>query len=269
MIYTHNGVFHADDVFAVALLKVVCLGRQLVVRTRELPSSGGIANTVGIGDWVVDVGMVYDPDRGRFDHHQADAPVRENGIKYSAFGQIAEFFWGKEAWYSYLLPFIQGIDARDNGQQELASSLKLPDSGAWVGLFNPMYGTEESFDAQFDRAVEIASAILYRAVGTAQAAYSAESAVRRAVEGAKSGVCILDKAAPWGEVVKQANADGLGIRRMVYPNTTAGQWNVQQVPGSDRLPDEVEQVNGVVFVHPGRFLAVFKSQDAAVEAALL
>ena len=262
MIYTHSGVFHADDVFAVAAIAATAPDRHKVVRTRDLPP------TVEVGDWIVDVGMEFDPQRKRFDHHQPDAPVRENGIKYSAFGQLAEYFWGEEEWYSYFLPFVMGIDARDNGQQELASSLKLADSGAWVGLYNPLYGSEEDFDTQFDEAVVLAIRMLVRAIGMAIASYSAEKEVRFAIASAKSGVCVLEKPAPWGAMIKQANAEGRGIRRVVYPNTTAGQWNVQQVPGSDRLPDSVEKVNGVVFVHPGRFMAVFKSKDAAIEAAM-
>lgn len=262
MIYTHSGVFHADDVFAVAAIAATSPERHEIVRTRDLPS------TVEVEDWIIDVGMEYDPKRKRFDHHQPDAPVRENGIKYSAFGQIAEYFWGKESWYPYFLPFVMGIDARDNGQQELAASLKLADNGAWVGLYNPLYGSEEDFNTQFDEAVVLAMRMLVRAIGMAIASYSAEKEVRFAIESAKSGICVLERPAPWGAMVKQANAEGRGIRRMVYPNTTAGQWNVQQVPGADRLPETVDKVNGVVFVHPGRFMAVFKSKDAAIEAAM-
>ena len=38
-------------------------------------------------DIVIDVGGQYDPDAGRFDHHQrGGAGERENGIPYSSFG---------------------------------------------------------------------------------------------------------------------------------------------------------------------------------------
>jgi len=76
-IATHNGNFHADDVFSVAALKCIYPSIKLI-RTRDL-------ELIGQADIVLDVGGVYDPDAGRFDHHQrGGAGERENGIPYSS-----------------------------------------------------------------------------------------------------------------------------------------------------------------------------------------
>ena len=32
--------------------------------------------------------LIYDIGRGKYDHHQEDAELRENGIKYSSFGLL-------------------------------------------------------------------------------------------------------------------------------------------------------------------------------------
>ena len=64
-IITHSGSFHADEVFAVATLKLM-LGKDFeieVIRSRDKSDWDS-------GDYVVDVGGVYDPSRQRFDHHQ-------------------------------------------------------------------------------------------------------------------------------------------------------------------------------------------------------
>ena len=65
---THAGVFHAGDVFSTALLKIlfpdIIISR--VFKAPETPSPNEI---------------VYDIGFGRFDHHQKDAEMRENGIK--------------------------------------------------------------------------------------------------------------------------------------------------------------------------------------------
>ena len=80
-IATHNGNFHADDVFSIAALKNIFPAFNLV-RTRDL-------EVIGKADVVIDVGGIYDPETGRFDHHQrGGAGERENGIPYSSFGLV-------------------------------------------------------------------------------------------------------------------------------------------------------------------------------------
>jgi uncharacterized UPF0160 family protein len=62
LIATHSGSFHADDVFGVAVLAAVFPDHR-IVRSRE-------PDVLAPADFVVDVGGVWDPERGRFDHHQ-------------------------------------------------------------------------------------------------------------------------------------------------------------------------------------------------------
>jgi len=58
---THSGEFHADDVFAVAILKLV-FGDINIVRSRD-------KTKIAEADIVVDVGEIYDKNENRFDHH--------------------------------------------------------------------------------------------------------------------------------------------------------------------------------------------------------
>src|ERR1700743_3805913 len=77
---THSEDFHTDDVFATALLLELFPDAE-VIRSRD-------EAVIATGDIVYDVGKVYDPALGRFDHHQAQAGKRENGIIYSSFGLL-------------------------------------------------------------------------------------------------------------------------------------------------------------------------------------
>lgn len=61
-IVTHSGIFHADDVFGVAVLQIVFPSNTLV-RSRD-PA------VIADADFAVDVGGVWDTATGRFDHHQ-------------------------------------------------------------------------------------------------------------------------------------------------------------------------------------------------------
>ncbi|MDO8564969.1 MAG: MYG1 family protein, partial [bacterium] len=62
-IVTHEGKFHADDVFAVATLLLALQDEAEVRRTRD-------EEDVASADIAVDVGGIYDAEKNRFDHHQ-------------------------------------------------------------------------------------------------------------------------------------------------------------------------------------------------------
>ncbi|HVL74646.1 MAG TPA: MYG1 family protein [Noviherbaspirillum sp.] len=81
IIATHSGKFHADDVWAVAVLDIVFPGCELI-RTRD-PA------LIERADFAVDVGGVWDPAAGRFDHHQKgfDA-ARASGVVYASAGLV-------------------------------------------------------------------------------------------------------------------------------------------------------------------------------------
>jgi len=76
---THNSTMHADEVFATAFLDLY-LGNVNVYRTNKVTRNDC---------------LVYDIGRGEFDHHQEDAKVRKNGIKYSSIGLLWKKY-GKE-----------------------------------------------------------------------------------------------------------------------------------------------------------------------------
>lgn len=61
-IVTHNGNFHADDVFSIAALKSIFTSIKLI-RTRDV-------ELIAKADIVVDVGGEHDAETDRFDHHQ-------------------------------------------------------------------------------------------------------------------------------------------------------------------------------------------------------
>ena len=64
LIATHDGSFHADEVFAIAALGL--LGEPLeVMRTRD-------RDALARADLRVDVGFRHDPSTGDFDHHQRE-----------------------------------------------------------------------------------------------------------------------------------------------------------------------------------------------------
>lgn len=91
VLVTHSSNFHADDICATATIKTF-LGLVFPkVKIKVIRSID--PKDWAKGDFVYDIGMIYDPKTLRFDHHQeGGAGMYENGIKYSSFGLIWKHF---------------------------------------------------------------------------------------------------------------------------------------------------------------------------------
>lgn len=278
-IVTHNGNFHADDVFSIATLKAIFPSFKLI-RTRDL-------DIINDADLVIDVGGIYDPELGRFDHHQrGGAGQRENGIPYSSFGLI---------WQKYGLELCGGdqdlaasidaglvstIDAIDCGHVEgVATGISLSQT---ISMFNPTWQEEGDFDACFDQAVEFASRILARFIASASGGLNAKAIVAKAIENADDPrVIVLEKYIPWKRTVHALSNDAL---YMVYPSQT-GQWRIQTVPVepgsfedkkslpkpwaglSDKALQEVTGIDDAMFCHNGLFIAGSESFESTMKMA--
>ena len=113
-VVVHNGNFHPDDVFCVALLSVVYDGNIKVLRTRD-------ENLFSKADYILDVGGEYNPDKNRFDHHQpGGAGIRDNKIPYSTFGVLWKKYGEKVCGSKEVADIldkklVQVVDADDNG----------------------------------------------------------------------------------------------------------------------------------------------------------
>tara|TARA_R110001583_G_scaffold41891_1_gene133127 strand:- start:21817 stop:22683 length:867 start_codon:yes stop_codon:yes gene_type:complete len=278
-IATHNGNFHADDVFSIAALKTIFPSFKLV-RTRDLA-------VIGKADIVIDVGGEYDAEAGRFDHHQrGGAGGRENGIPYSSFGLI---------WQKYGLQICQGsqeianavdaglvstIDAIDCGHVEgVSQGISLSQT---ISMFNPTWQEDSHFDTCFDEAVAFASRVLTRFIASANGGISAKAIVAKAINDAEDPrVIVLEKYTPWKRTVHALSEEALYV---VYPSQT-GQWRIQTVPVepgsfedrkslpkpwaglSDKALQEVTGIDDAMFCHNGLFIAGAESFESTMKMA--
>ncbi|MBU2870587.1 MYG1 family protein [Colwellia sp. E2M01] len=280
-IATHNGNFHADDVFSIAALKAIFPSFTLV-RTRNL-------DIISKADIVIDVGGEYDAEAGRFDHHQrGGAGARENGIPYSSFGLVWKKYGldickgNQEVANSLDSGLVSTIDAIDCGHVEgVAQGISLSQT---ISMFNPTWQEDSKFDSCFDEAVEFASRVLTRFIASASGGISAKAIVAKAIENAADPrVIVLEKYTPWKRTVHALSTEAL---YMVYPSET-GQWRIQTVPvepGSfeDRKPlptpwaglsdQELKDVTGIddaMFCHNGLFIAGAESFESTMKMAAM
>ena len=127
--FTHAGKFHADDVFATALLQIL---RPDIKITRGFTVPDDFD------------GIVYDIGFGMFDHHQEPREYRANGVPYAAFGLLWRVLGpglvGERQARLIDENFIQPLDLNDNtGEQN-----SLCDA---IGFFNPVWDSKEDQDA--------------------------------------------------------------------------------------------------------------------------
>ncbi len=283
----HNGLFHADDVFAVATLKLVDKADE-VVRTRDPKLLADCALQV-------DVGRTYDPTTGNFDHHQeGGAGERANGLRYASFGLIwkqygAEAAGSAEAAQYVDEHFVQFIDADDNGQTPFSSSLPnvpLPLIAQSIGAFNPTWiepGEEADFEVAFNEAVDIAIRLLKREIQEAHSFLQAVEHIRQALQQSSDELLVLDKFIPWQEyVTNQApkvlfaifpRADGTWALQAAR-KSLGGFENRRDLPAhwAGNVDAELAAITGVpdaIFCHNGRFLAVAKSRAGVMKLAEL
>ena len=281
---THPGNFHADDVFAVAVLGLVH-GPLEVVRTRDEAA-------VAAADVRVDIGWRSDPAAGDFDHHQrGGAGERANGIRYACFGLVWRAFgarWRAGRAEAIDERLVQGVDANDTGQK-ISTALdrghppdvgQRRDRGHERGLGRGADAADE--DARFGEAVALATRhprarAARRRAPTGGRCRWCEAAIGRSGD---PRIVELDRKLPWHETVVTTAPEALYV---IYPKSDG--WGMQAVPDElgefenrKDLPaewaglsgEELAAVTGVadaVFAHSKRFYASAGSREGILALA--
>jgi uncharacterized UPF0160 family protein len=286
-VVTHSGTFHADDVFASAILRAA-IGEFDLIRTRDQA-------LIAAADIVFDVGGIYDPDRKRYDHHMRDLPRRQDGIPYSSVGLIWRDY-GRAAlprfvsdieerafdavWQDVDAGIILSIDLADNGIATASPShLAL-----LIEAFNPTWDSTQTYDAAFEEAVELAHGILQRACRQAYAEEKAVTFVLAAAQKAKDPrIIVLERKLPWEKAVFERGLTDLLF--VIYPNENSTSWYCRTIPPEPSsfgqrlaLPESwrglqeeaFSMAAGIadgVFCHPSGFICGARSQASAIRLA--
>ena len=282
---THPGNFHADDVFAVAVLGLAA-GPLEIVRTRD-------ADALAAADARVDVGGRSDPATGDFDHHQkGGAGERPNGVRYASFGLVWKHYGARlagspEAAASIDERLVQGVDANDTGQelsQPLIGDVRPMTISGVIGAMNPAWDeplTEAEEDERFAEAVALATGILERMIAGAAGFQRARRLVLDAIASASDPRIVeLPSNLPWRETVVANSAEALFV---MYPKSDG--WGLQAVPevagafaNRRSFPEawrglsgaELCEATGVadaIFCHTAGFYASAGSREGVVELA--
>jgi len=259
LIATHNGTFHADDVFGVGVLMGVFPHHQLL-RTRQ-------QTAIDAADFAVDVGGTWVPERGRFDHHQRGfdgaRPAQavstaggeaQPGVGYASAGLV----WSVHgAAYVRALAqarglvidegavastvasidhaLVQYLDMVDTGQAEVAPGLFGLSS--LVAQLNTNWLEEQGLDpaakaqlqdSRFVQAVATVRQFLDQAIVKKIGQILAVDTVRQAPRLLDGRVLHLREGGmPWTRVVVDEMPD---VRLVIYPDSDGNQFQIKTVP---------------------------------------
>ena len=274
--FTHSGKFHADDVFSSALL--LYLNPQITItRGNRVPEEYD--------------GIVFDIGRGRYDHHQRDSRVRENGVPYAAFGLLWEELGGEilggTLAQRFDEEFVQPLDNNDNtGEKNELATL--------IGNFNPVWDETEAADGVteeerdrglsvgFLRAVQVAGMVLenkfarYRADARADEKINQVLAMQE-IQGGDARILVLPEFVPCQKRLKETD-----IAFVIFPSNRGGYCiQPQKKPDSMNYKcnfpkqwlglenEELQAATGLAsagFCHKGGFLMTVGDEADAIRA---
>lgn len=274
--FTHSGKFHADDVFSSALL--LYLNPQITItRGKRVPEGYD--------------GIVFDIGRGRYDHHQRDSRVRENGVPYAAFGllweELGSGILGETLAQRFDEEFVQPLDKNDNtGEKNELASL--------IGNFNPVWDETEAADGVteekrdrglsvgFLRAVQVAGMVLENKFARYRADARADEKINQVLamqetQGGDARILVLPEFVPCQKRLKETD-----IAFVIFPSNRGGYCiQPQKKPDSMNYKcsfpkqwlglenEELQKATGLAsagFCHKGGFLMTVGDEADAIRA---
>ena len=143
-VVVHDGTFHADDVFCVAILKE-CFKEDITVR--RIPRNADIEK-YGYDTLICDIGGEYD-GVNYFDHHQFPARSLRKQELRAAIGLLWDVYGNQM--YHKTTSMIRDIDRHDCDSRQFRSQLAVT-----IGSFNPDWAaSDKERDRCFDMAVNV------------------------------------------------------------------------------------------------------------------
>jgi len=287
---THNGAFHADDLFATATLSILNNRNIKIIRTRDLK----IFETA---DYLYDVGGVYDPALNRFDHHQkGGAGVRENGVPYAAFGLVWKTYGEQICGSPEIAKYIENkivcsIDASDTGFDIIKPLIKDVYKYSVESIFlseSPTWKEDNSnIDEIFEKQVQKIIPLLKREIKIAKDDIDGINELLESYNNSEDKRIVVSNIDFPRYLLQDTLSKLPEPIYLVYPSSKSPTWKVEAIKKSpetmesrkpfpdtwrgflngDQKAEEIIGVAGVIFTHPTGFYAQVKSKESAIKLA--
>ncbi|WP_108623845.1 MYG1 family protein [Candidatus Similichlamydia epinepheli] len=272
---THDGTFHADEVTACALLLICnCIDRELIFRTRD-------PIVLDKYEYVCDVGGVFDQNCKRFDHHQ----IEYEG-ELSSCGMILNFLeesgsFSKLQATALRNTLVFGIDEDDCGRYSKQKGVCT--FSMVISNFNALRPfTREEQENAFHAALDFCLGYLRRFLKRQEHVLSSFETVKKTLQESNLAL-IFDESMPWVESFFLAGGADHPALFLVMPSHN--EWHLRSIPESLENPmrsrrylpecwaglfgeefEKESKIKGGIFCHKNRFLSVWKTKKASLEA---
>ncbi len=252
-VVTHNGVFHSDEIFSVALLRFFYKNIN-VIRTRDIKILKKAINIPEV--FVLDVGGEYNPTKRNFDHHQQNVPELMSTVSL-LFIYLFPDFKNDELLKKLYYGLIRLINNWDIGKTDIPkknAEFFLP---AIISGFN-RYGTPEQ-DNQFLKAVDFAYTILANKLHSLKEYMRSKEIWRKKKILYKNTILLNEPCAFWRTI----QGNNPQYKYIVQPGENT--WNLLTVDNKlYPLPIISKKEKGVVFQHKERFIIVFDNLNSTM-----
>lgn len=254
-IITHNGVFHADETVAVALLRVFLKEKVEVSRLQHQTD----LSTVEF-DMAIDIGRQFDGVRF-FDHHQRAGGKASAGLIFDFLGVAAD--------YPEITELVELVDANDVGEKK-AGKWEFPTMVAAYNAAN-IYGKNQ--DAAFEKAVAFAVDQISSLKRSQDEMDQAKSICDNAMwlgedENLEDVVELPRFTINWNRFINGENEDFSKIGAVMWYDDVQNCWKAQVTPVASGSFDfhgrKFLSAEGMTFVHAAGFFAVADSRERMI-----
>ncbi|ADM11268.1 putative MYG1-like protein [Encephalitozoon intestinalis ATCC 50506] len=287
---THNERFHYDEILASCVLLRIYPDAE-VIRTRD-------DSIISQGDIVYDVGRVFDPQSGRFDHHQrtfSETFSPKYRTKLSSSGLIFKYFHKKllalygveESCRIYELvvdkiysEFFLYADAIDNGI-DIYGEIRPRSIADLVSLFNSDEPNEDLENQRFLEALKIVDKDLDNYLKRIRTWIDSYEYVESKIKETNGPILVLDKHYSTDLVLEIEGSHQKDFKFMVFPLRNA--YRVMAIPkckGSFETKNPLKKewrglvnedlvrvsgIEGCTFVHSSGFMGINSSLENALK----
>lgn len=254
---THNGVFHADDVISTAMLIILCKKYNIQYEITRISHMEKYEPKTKYY-------IMYDVGKGEYDHHQdKDRPCAAALL----FDEIGDDLFGchtKDFYYNIIEP----VDKQDRGIERNPLSYLIT-------AFMPSWKNELTSTEAFIEVVDFMVTAIEKLITKNSYDDEAAEEFNERIKESDGRVLVLPKFIPWQRFLKthEYYHEDCDIRYVVFPSD--GNYKIQTVPTYDEsgkmISKEYININeenpDMIFIHPGKFIAGFKTQSTAILAA--
>lgn len=276
---THSGIYHADEVMAIAIIKAYYGKRDTKVNVERSRDPDVWVES----DILVDVGREYNPNELKFDHHQGGDPniIRDptKGTEYSSAGLVWKHF-GPAICGEYVSDPHDAIDLFDQIDKTIIQPIDAIDTGYGLDRqrleFSKIIATiNGTMENGFDMAVDIAGVVLHTAIVSEAKILKDRPELFELIRKQRNQPYLISDRF----ITTRGVTLPMNMRRYVFKDDE-GRWMVSCIRPDGNFTDEIRGATGeqlaertgisdVLFIHTGGHIASAATREAAIALAKL